>query len=203
MLAFVQGELAEAKENYVVVDNHGMGYEIFIPHTVHSYLPAIGDKVKFHTYLQVKEDGMALFGFLNREDLFMFKLLITVNGIGPKGAIGILSAISTDDLRFAVLAEDVKAISKAPGIGTKTASKLILELKDKFKLDDAFEASFQSKQMASAGGQGNNEGIREEAVQALVALGYSATDALKAVKAVEITSNMTSEDVLKLSLRNF
>ncbi|ABX41710.1 Holliday junction branch migration protein RuvA [Lachnoclostridium phytofermentans] len=203
MLAFIQGELAEVKENYVVVDNNGMGYEIFIPHTVHSYLPAIGDKVKFHTYLQVREDGMALFGFLNREDLAMFKLLITVNGIGPKGAIGILSAISTDDLRFAVLAEDVKAISKAPGIGTKTASKLILELKDKFKLEDAFEATFQSNQVISTGGKGNNDGIREEAIQALVALGYSATDALKAVKAVEITSNMTSEDVLKFSLRNF
>jgi Holliday junction DNA helicase RuvA len=202
MLAFIQGELAEVRENYVVVDNNGMGYEIFIPHTVHSYLPAIGDKVKLHTYLQVREDGMALFGFLNREDLAMFKLLITVNGIGPKGAIGILSAISTDDLRFAVIAEDVKAISKAPGIGAKTASKLILELKDKFKLEDAFEASFQSNQMVSTGGK-NNDGIREEAIQALVALGYSATDSLKAVKAVEITSNMTSEDVLKLSLRNF
>lgn len=202
MLAFIQGELAEVRENYVVVDNHGMGYEIFIPHTVHDDLPAIGDKVKLHTYLQVKEDGMSLFGFLNPEDLSMFKLLITVNGIGPKGALGILSAISTNELRFAVLAEDAKAISKAPGIGAKTAGKLILELKDKFKLEDAFEASFRAKQLSMEMPK-VDEGIREEAVQALVALGYSTTDALKAVRLVEITPNMTSEDVLKRSLRNF
>ena len=142
-----------------------------------------------------------MFGFLSKDDLNIFKLLITVNGIGPKGAAGILGAISADDLRFAVLSEDAKAIAKAPGIGAKTASKLILELKDKFKLEDAFEMKLQNTMM-TAETRKETEGIRNDAVQALVALGYSGTDAMRAVKAVEITEGMTTDELLKLSLRN-
>jgi Holliday junction DNA helicase RuvA len=200
MISFVRGELAEVFENSVVIDCNGMGYEVNVPVTVHGNLPRIGQLVKLYTYLQVKEDMVALFGFTNREDLSVFKLLITVNGIGPKGALGILSAISTDDLRFAILAEDAKAIAKAPGIGAKTASKLILELKDKFKLEEAFEASFLRKTEAVATSNGL-EAVKEEAIQALVALGYSSTEALKAVRGVELTENMSSEDLIKKSLR--
>lgn len=200
MFAFIKGELAEIAENYVVVENQGIGYEINVPTTVHTDLPSLGEMVKLYTYFQVKEDGVALFGFLNREDLTVFKLLITVNGIGPKGALGILSAITTDDLRFAILSEDAKAISKAPGIGAKTAGKLILELKDKFKLEDAFEASFQTKMNLSVNDMGP---VKEEAIQALVALGYSNTEALKAVKAVVLTEGMTADEVLRKSLKNF
>lgn len=203
MINYIRGELAEICESYVVVDHDGMGYEVFVPQTVFGMLPAVGQEVKLFTYLQVKEDGMALFGFTRKEDLKVFKLLITVNGIGPKGALGILSAISTDELRFAILANDAKAISKAPGIGAKTASKLILELKDKFSLEDAFESSFAqnpSGQMSLLDPQGM-EGIKEEAVQALVALGYSASEALKAVKGVAIIQGMTAEDVIKAGLK--
>ncbi len=203
MINFICGELAEIGENNVVIDNHGMGYEVNVPQTVFRTLPSVGSKVKLYTYLQVKEDGIALFGFTKKEDLRVFRLLITVNGIGPKGALGILSAITTDELRFAVLADDAKAIAKAPGIGAKTASKLILELKDKFKLEDAFLASYeraQEGQMSLLEPEGI-EGVREEAIQALVALGYSASEALKAVKQVAIVSGMTAEDVIKASLK--
>lgn len=200
MISFVRGELAEVYENSVVIDCNGMGYEVYVPLTVHGNLPRIGQMVKLYTYLQVKEDMVALFGFTTREDLSVFKLLITVNGIGPKGALGILSTISTDDLRFAILAEDARAIAKAPGIGAKTASKLILELKDKFKLEEAFEASFLRKKEADTTSNGL-ESVKEEAIQALVALGYSSTESLKAVRGVELTEGMSSEDLIKKSLR--
>ncbi len=203
MINFIRGELVEICENCVIIDWNGMGYEVNVPQTVYKMLPPVGETVQLYTYLQVKEDGIALFGFIRKEDLTVFKLLITVNGIGPKGALGILSAISTDELRFAILADDAKAISKAPGIGAKTASKLILELKDKFKLEDAFEASYAantSGQMSILNPNGM-EGVKEEAIQALVALGYSSSEALKAVKNVPIVQGMTAEDVIKAGLK--
>ena len=132
MIAFIEGTLVKKTISTAVVSTaSGLGYELFVPVTDLQQLPPNGSKVLLHTYLQVKEDGVALFGFLSEEALQIFKLLITVNGIGPKGAIGILSGISLDDLRFAVLAEDTKTIAKIPGIGPKTAGKLLLELKDK------------------------------------------------------------------------
>ena len=154
-----------------------------------------------YNYLQVKEDGVSLFGFLKKDDLDMFRMLITVNGIGPKAALSILSAATADQLRFAVLAEDMKAIEKIPGIGKKTAGKLILELKDKLRLEDAFEQKLVSDQEETgAGGMGD---AAREAVEALAALGYPSSDALKAVRMTEITPDMTAEEILRLSLKNF
>ena len=155
--------------------------------------------VKLHTYLNVKEEAMQLYGFLTRDDLSVFRQLIGVNGIGPKGGLGILSALSPDDLRFAVLANDVKAICAAPGIGKKTAEKLILELRDKLKLEDALD-HIASDSEASVGMESYSQ-IRSEAVQALVALGYGSTEALRAVKKVEVEEAMEVEDVLKLALK--
>lgn len=202
MIAFVEGTLAKKTINSVIVATAaGIGYELFVPVTDIEQLPPSGSKVLLHTYLQVKEDGVALFGFLTEEELQIFKLLITVSGIGPKGALGILSGISLDDLRFAVLAEDTKTISKIPGIGAKTAGKLILELKDKFKLEDAIEAKLiHGEEAVSASQQAS--GLREEAAQALAALGYSMTEALKVLKKVEITETTTVEDLLKQGLKN-
>lgn len=199
MIAYVKGELTDITEDTIVVENNGIGYEISVPFSVMDALPASGCEVKIYTYVYVREDAMKLYGFLTRDDLKVFKLLITVNGIGPKGALGILSAITPDDLRFAVLADDVKTISKAPGIGTKTAKKLILELKDKLKLEDAFEERLSHTEEMQTGAVSEN--IRSEAVQALVALGYSNADALKAVRQVELTEDMTVEDLLKKSLK--
>lgn len=202
MIAFIKGELIEVKESSVIIENHGMGYEIFVPQTVFGSLPVLHSEVKIYTYMQVKEDGIALFGFLHKDDLNIFKLLITVNGIGPKGALGILSALTADDLRFAVLSDDVKAIAKAPGIGNKTAGKLILELKDKFKLEDAFEQRLNNVAEDSIDSRNTMNEIGSEAIQALVALGYGSSEAMKAVKKVNITAEMDSETVLRLALKN-
>lgn len=199
MIAFLKGELAEVKENYVVMEVNSIGYEVYLPASSIMTLPSKGSTIKLYTYLHVREDAIGLFGFLTKDDLDMFKLLITVNGIGPKGALGILSAISADEIRFAVLAEDSKTIAKAPGIGNKTAGKLILELKDKFKLESAFEQKLINQAEKSEG-----SGIfskREEAIQALTVLGYSGTDAIKIVNQIEITEDMTSKQILKLCLK--
>lgn len=199
MIAYLKGELAEVKENYVVIEVNNIGYEVYLPSSSIMELPSKGSTIKLYTYLHVREDAIGLFGFLTRDDLEMFKLLITVNGIGPKGALGILSAISADDIRFAVLAEDSKAIAKAPGIGNKTAGKLILELKDKFKLETAFEQKFANQAEKQEGS--GIFGKREEAIQALTVLGYSGTDAIKIVNQIDISENMTSEEILKQCLK--
>lgn len=199
MIGYLKGELAEIKESYIVLEVGNIGYEVYLPTNAIMDLPSLGSTMKLYTYLHVREDAIGLFGFLSKDDLEMFKLLITVNGIGPKGALGILSSISADEIRFAVLAEDVKTIAKAPGIGNKTASKLILELKDKFKLETAFEQRMMNQMQSN-----DTSGIvskREEAVQALTVLGYSGTDALKIVNQIDITEEMTSEEILKQCLK--
>lgn len=146
---------------------------------------------------------MQLYGFLAKDDLNVFKLLLGVSGIGPKGALGVLSGISADELRFAVLSDDVKAISRAPGIGKKTAQKMILELKDKMKLEDAFETklSHQEKLPAAESGGDLPDG-RQEAAEALVALGYSSTEALRAVRQVKDVPLDDVEAILKAALKN-
>ncbi len=204
MIAYIKGELVYIGIDTIVVETGGIGYEIRVPLTVMEELPETGEEVRIHTYLYVREDAINLYGFTSKDDLDVFKLLITVNGIGPKGALGILGAISPDTLRFAVLSDDVKTISKAPGIGTKTAGKLIIELKDKLKLEDAFEqrlAKTVESPAADNSAKGDLKRIRNEAIQALVALGYSSTDAMKAVRQVELSEGMDVETVLKQSLK--
>lgn len=202
MIAFIKGELADAGEEGIIVENGGIGFDIKVPFSVINELPPVGEEVKIYTYTYVREDALQLYGFLTRDDLGVFKLLITVNGIGPKGALGILSAITPDDLRFAVLSEDVKAIARAPGIGAKTAGKLILELKDKLKLEDAFEQRLSHSGEASGKAAADTgTGVKNDAIQALVALGYSSSDALRAVRQVEIKEGMDVETILKQSLK--
>lgn len=203
MISFVRGKIAELTEHSVILDTGSMGYEIYMTGAALDRLSHIGDTVKIHTYFQVREDAMQLFGFLSRDDLNMFRLLLGVNGVGPKAALGILSGITPDELRFAVLSEDVKTISKAPGIGKKTAQKLILELKDKLKLEDAFELKMKHEQeegMAFA--ESESRDGHQEAVEALVALGYSNTDALRAVRQVTEVDPGDVEAILKAALKN-
>lgn len=145
---------------------------------------------------------MQLFGFLSKDDLQMFRLLLGVNGIGPKAALGVLAGLKADELRFAVLSDDAKTISKAPGIGKKTAQKLILELKDKLKLEDAFEKKLAHEQDAAAISGTNILDGSKEAVEALVALGYSSTDALRAVRKVTDVPPDDVEAILKAALKN-
>ena len=200
MIAYIKGELVETLPGSVIVDVNGIGYRVYISGREAEDLTRIGRQIKLHTYFHVKEDGMQLYGFRRRDDLEVFSLLLGVSGIGPKAALGILTVFSADDLRFAVLAEDAKTISKAPGIGTKTAKKLILELKDKLDLEDAFEQKLANQ---SAAGIPETEGDNQlqEAVQALVALGYPNTDALRAVKKVEGAETMDVETLLKAALK--
>ena len=199
MISYIRGELAAAEEDKIIVDVGGVGYGIFMSPRVMAKLPGIGKEVTVHTFLNVKEDAMQLYGFLSRDDLAVFKKVITVSGIGPKGGLSILSQLSADDLRYAVLSNDVKAISAAQGIGKKTAEKLILELKDKLRIEDVLDyvrdGDIQTADHTAAGE------IQQDAVAALVALGYGSTEALKAVRQVEITEDISVEDVLKQALK--
>ena len=199
MYAYIKGELAEIDMDSIVVETGGIGYRIFIAGNVFSALPGVGEEIKVYTYLHLREDVMILYGFLTKDDLEIFKLLITVSGIGPKGGLAILSTLDADDLRFAVLSQDAKAISKAPGIGAKTAQRVILELKDKISLEDAFEKKTEHVNHAV---KGQSNPVKEEAVMALTALGYSSTESLKAVSKVEITEDMDVEAVLKAALKH-
>ena len=202
MIAYIKGTVAEILEDRILLEAGSMGYNIFMPMVAAEKALRTGDQVKIHTYLNVREDAMQLFGFLTRDDLNTFKLLLGVSGIGPKAALGVLSGLSADELRFAVLADDVKTISRAPGIGKKTAQKLILELKDKLSLEEAFEKKTEHLQGADAQEMSGLSDMRKEAVEALTALGYSGADALKAVKKVEITQEMNVELLLKAALKN-
>ena len=200
MYAYIKGELAEKNIDSIVVEAAGVGYLIYIPTQYFDMLPDEGEDVKIYTYLCVREDAMILYGILSKDDLEIFKMLITVSGIGPKGGLAILSTLPADDLRFAILSGDSKAISKAPGIGAKTAQRVILDLKDKLSLEDAFEKKLENQTSGAAVSM--NSTVKNDAVMALNALGYSSTESLKAVSKVDITEDMDVEDVLKLALKN-
>lgn len=199
MIGYIRGSIEEIEEWGLVIDRGGIGFRIFMPGALLAQQVRIGDEVKIFTYLHVKEDAMQLYGFFTKDDLEVFKLLLNVNGIGPKAALGVLSGLTADELRFAVLSDDAATIAKAPGIGKKTAQKLILELKDKFSLEEAFESKLSHVQEKSAGSMQDGT---SEAVQALVALGYSNTEALQAVRKVEGSGEMDTEEILKAALKH-
>ncbi len=198
MYSYIKGELVEIQQDSIVVEAGQIGYDIRIPASMIRRFSGTGETVKIYTYLHVKEDLMELYGFLSRDDLHVFKLLLGVNGIGPKGALAVLTALSPDDLRFAVLGGDAKAIAKAPGIGGKTAQRIILELKDKLSFGHSYGGETAQSQDAPLDGFSS---AKAEAVQALVALGYSSSEAFKAVGEIEPSPGISVEEVLKLSLK--
>ena len=198
MISYVKGALAEKSGDRIVVEAGPVGLGIYVPLSVLEVLPPLGEEVKIYTYLQVREDDLSLYGFLNRQDLDMFRRLIGVNGIGPKGALGILSALSPDDLRLAILTGDAKAISKAPGVGAKTAQRIILDLKDKVSAEEMLASVADTDDRTSVPLM---QEAGREAATALVALGYSNLEASKAVKNVQITEDMDAEAVLRASLK--
>lgn len=200
MIAFVKGIIDDISEENVVIDIGGIGYNVKISTGTAAMLPGINEEIKLYTYTCVREDMFSLYGFLTRDDLEIFKKLITVNGIGPKGGLAILSVMSADDLRFAIMAGDAATISKAPGIGKKTAERVILDLRDKISVEDTL--IHREMQPVQIGSSSDNNHAKNEAVEALTALGYSATDALHAVKNVHIDENMDVETILKLALKN-
>ncbi|MBQ2936825.1 MAG: Holliday junction branch migration protein RuvA [Lachnospiraceae bacterium] len=200
MIAFVRGEIADITEDNVVLDVGGIGYNIKVSTQTAQRLPGIGKEAMLHTYTCVREDAFQLFGFLTRDELSVFKKLITVNGIGPKGGLAILSVMSADDLRFAIISGDAKAIAKAPGIGSKTASRVILDLKDKVSVEETL-IKREMNEYAALGENGSLQ-AENEAVEALVALGYSPSDAVKAVKKASAPADADAEVILKLALKN-
>lgn len=207
MISFVHGRLCEIEENAIVVEAGGIGYGIRVPATVLPQLPSVGEEVRIYTYFSVREDGQSLYGFLFREDREMFRQLITVSGIGPKGALGILSVLRPDDLRLAVMTGDAKSISRAPGIGPKTAQRVILELKDKIDaagvLGQGLGVDASELGGAAAGGLSEHGGPVLEAIDALTALGYSRVEAGRAVRKLQLTEEMSAGEILKLALRSF
>ena len=203
MIAFLRGTVEDITESSLVLDVHGVGYEVLVPGQLLSSISRTGQELKLYTYMQVREDALVLFGFLTKDDLAMFKMLIGVNGVGPKAGLAILSALGADDLRFAVLSDDAKKIAKTPGIGAKTAQKIILELKDKLDLQDAFEKKLAAPSVGAevaAAAAGNS--VVQDAVEALVALGYGSTESLKAVRSVNPDEHMDVETVLKAALKH-
>ena len=200
MISYVRGELAAVEEQKAIVEAGGIGYGIFMSRQALSLLPQTGNEVKIYTYLNVKEDALQLYGFLTRDDLEIFRLLIGVSGIGPKGGLNILSCLSPDELRFAVMSGDAKAIAAAPGIGKKTAEKLILELKDKLNIEAMLDRAAHGDEPERAESVSSESTMHAEAVQALVALGYGSAESLRAVKKTSADC-ATVEDILKEALK--
>lgn len=198
MIGFVQGKVDAISEDNVVIDTGGIGYNVRISAKTAQELPGIGQEVRLYTYTSVREDGISLFGFLSRDSLDIFKKIITVNGIGPKGGLAVLSVMSADELKFAIISGNAQAITTAPGIGKKTAERVILDLKDKISVED----TQIRKEISSYDGLPQTGKAQSEAVEALTALGYSATDALHAVRQIEHAEEMDVEAILKLALKN-
>lgn len=195
MIAFLKGTIEDIETDYIVIEQQGIGWQVFVTAKLITSIGVIGSEVKIYTYLSVKEDGMTLFGFGSKDELHIFKQLIGVNGIGPKGAMNILSFLTVDELRLAIVSEDSKKISKAPGIGAKTASRIILDLKD--KVDINFAHSTPEINTINEYGE-----LKNEAVEALIALGYSSSDAWKSVRTLPCTEQDTVESIIKRALKS-
>lgn len=202
MIGFVRGALENVSEDTLVIDVNGVGYNVHVSTDTASRMPGIGEEVKLYTYTSVREDAIWLYGFLARKDLEIFKKCISVSGIGPKGALSILSVMDADTLRYAITAGDKKAISKAPGVGPKMAERLILELKDKVSIDDDMISNEIAMNSINGGNVASPDSPqKKEAVEALVALGYGQTESLKAVNGVANADSMDAGALLKAALK--
>lgn len=205
MIGYLCGEIVELAEDLVVLDVHDIGYNVRISSDFAAKLPGAGQRVKIFTYTYVKEDAFLLYGFPSKDELDLFKKMLGVGGIGPKGALGVLSVLSAPDLRLAIYSGDIKAISKAPGIGKKTAERLILDLRDKVSPEEALESigsmedGVQVSHMDNTGMQDSR--VKADAIEALVALGYARSDTIKAVQKVAIIESTTTEEILKEALK--
>lgn len=192
MISYIKGIIEEVEEDKVIIDNNGIGYGIFMPQSSLELIGS-GEELKIYTYLNVKEDAMQLYGFLSKEELNLFKKLIGVSGVGPKGGLSIITACPGDSLQMAIISGDAKAISKAQGIGSKTAQRIIIELKDKIDLEEVISTN--------SGEAVADTEVKSDAIEALIALGYSRTSAFNAVNKVDkITDDV--EELLKLALKN-
>ena len=198
MFYYLNGVVAEMEANLAVIDCGGVGYACATTNYTLSQLKK-GERAKLYTYMNVREDAVELFGFASQSELHSFKLLLGVSGVGPKAALSILSANTPANLAMAVVMGDEKALTAAPGIGKKIAQRIILELKDKMSLEDAFEKKLAHEQDNALPSSADES---SEAVMALTALGYPSSDALRAVRAVDGHETMDVEQLLKAALKN-
>lgn len=197
MIAYILGALVSAGENYIVIDNHGMGYRIFVSGKFLEHIPAYGTQIKVYTHMYIREDELTLYGFHSEEELSVFRILIGISGVGPKVAMAILTALTIQELQLAVISEDAKTISKANGVGTKGASRIILELKDKLKMEDMMDAAYEQSIVQDT----QDVNAARDAILALVNLGYSNSEAALAVRKIGDTSQMDIEAILKAALK--
>ncbi|MDD3393329.1 MAG: Holliday junction branch migration protein RuvA [Clostridia bacterium] len=195
MISYIKGTLVHRGENHIILETGGIGYQIFVSAGLLSKMPALGTELKIFTYMSVKEDGITLFGFSSKEEQEIFLKLLTVGGVGPKGALGFLSQLTPQEIIIAILSADEKTLSKAPGVGRKTAQRVILELKDKCSAEDAIAIFPNVEAAASSFG-----GEKLEAIEAMAALGYSRSEAAKAVGQAA-AEGMTTEEILKAALK--
>lgn len=198
MIAFIKGKLQAKSRESLIVETGGIGYRVFVPLTAVESLNQIGSEVKVHTYMHVREDACILYGFLTEEELKMFEQLIKVSGVGPKAAISLVSYLSPSQFGLAVLTDDADAFVKAPGIGRKTALKIILELKDKIKKEQGAELKNLSFAVDS---QGKSENKFQDAVGTLVMLGYTVQEANQAVSRAYSEEN-SLETIIRDSLKS-
>ena len=195
MYAYIYGEIIEKEPENLVIECNHIGYNIHIAPGMLPKFPAIGQMARVYTYTSVREDAFWLYGFTSKDELSLFKLLITVSGIGPKAAMGILSVMDVDTIRLAVISQDAKMIAKAPGVGAKSASRIVLELKDKIKPEDVIGKPVDDEEDSVIGT------LRQEATEALVSLGYTVSDAYKVLQKLDINEDTRVEDVIKMALR--
>ena len=199
MLSYIKGSLEVKTSGYIVIETGGLGYKIYMPETSIEKLGDIGSTVKVHTYMKVREDDISLFGFNTNEELRMFELLLSVSGIGAKSAVVILSNISPSKFALAVITNDVGILKKLPGIGPKTAARIILELKDKLKTEETISTSDMDNVSSTSPIIENNN--ISEAMAALQVLGYSIREIEEALSKFD-TSNLQLEDIIKTALKN-
>lgn len=195
MYAYIYGEIIEKEPENIVIECNGIGYNIHIAQGMLAKFPSIGQMTRIYTYTSVREDAFWLYGFSTKDELALFKQLITVSGIGPKAAMGILSVMEVDTIRLAIISQDAKMIAKAPGVGAKSASRIVLELKDKIKPEDVIGKPVEDKEDSAV------SMVKQEATEALVALGYTVSDAYKVLQKLDITEDARVEDVIKMALR--
>lgn len=196
MIGYIKGAVEGISADYILLECHDIGYQIYTSGMALARI-TMHQEMKIYTYLHVREDGVTLFGFPTTEELNTFKLLIGVSGIGPKVALAVLSALTVQELALAVMAGDTKTITKANGIGAKGAARLIMELKDKMQVEDAFATT----EIPDTTDIATSQDSVQDTIMALVSLGYSDTEALKAIKQVPGADMMDSEQLLKAALK--
>ena len=197
MISFIRGSLERRAENFIIIESGGIGYQVFVSPATLARLPQTGAEVKVYTYLDVKEGGISMYGFSSSDEQEMFHKLLTVSGVGPKGALGFLAQLTPRQLILAILSDDGKTLCQAPGVGRKTAQRVVLELKDKFRTEETLEqGEMWQRELSPTGGTD----ARFEAIDAMMALGYSRNEAGKAVNAIA-AEGMTTEDILKAALK--